>query len=162
MYSEYLKNVQATGHNINSGAYLFPKITIESNLTLTINWYKKVDNLAVQNQLKQIVQSHSDLNTGITLHSMRRGGSFFRVFESHQRKFNFRELMAWCRWEDAKTCCEYLITRDISDGIDPRNLMRIQTVNNYAIQFAESGSNVNVKREPKSDCYCTSPPISQH
>ncbi|RHY52842.1 hypothetical protein DYB30_011013, partial [Aphanomyces astaci] len=61
-----------------------------------------------------------------TILFMRRGGCFYRVFESPERKFNFRELMAWCRWTDAKTCCEYLVTRSISDGIDPRNCMSIE------------------------------------
>ncbi|ETV68428.1 hypothetical protein H257_15591 [Aphanomyces astaci] len=37
--------------------------------------------------------------------------------------------MAWCRWEDAKTCCEYLITRNISNEIDPRNLLRVNAAN---------------------------------
>ncbi|CAK4791347.1 unnamed protein product [Aphanomyces euteiches] len=32
--------------------------------------------------------------------------------------------MAWCRWSDAKTLCEYLVTRSISNEIDPRNLLR--------------------------------------
>ncbi|RHY87208.1 hypothetical protein DYB35_010530 [Aphanomyces astaci] len=43
---------------------------------------------------------------------------------SKERRFNFRELMAWCRWADAKTCYEYLITQSISNEIDPRNLLR--------------------------------------
>ncbi|KAF0693846.1 Aste57867_15224 [Aphanomyces stellatus] len=54
---------------------------------------------------------------------MRRGGCFYRVFESPERRFNFRELMAWCRWGDAKTCCEYLVTKNMSDAIDPRLLL---------------------------------------
>ncbi|KAF0684831.1 Aste57867_23219 [Aphanomyces stellatus] len=31
--------------------------------------------------------------------------------------------MAWCRWGDAKTCCEYLVTRTLSNAIDPRLLL---------------------------------------
>ncbi|KAF0688549.1 Aste57867_19839 [Aphanomyces stellatus] len=54
---------------------------------------------------------------------MRRGGSFYRVFESPDKRFNFRKLMAWCRWVDAKTCCEYLVTKNLSDEVDPRNLL---------------------------------------
>ncbi|RLO12303.1 hypothetical protein DYB28_009412 [Aphanomyces astaci] len=55
---------------------------------------------------------------------MRRGGCFYRVFESPERKFNFRELMAWCRWDDTKTCCEYLVTKSLSDAIEPRHLLQ--------------------------------------
>lgn len=135
MYSEYLKNVRKSGHNIASSAFVFPALSIASTGALTTNWYKKVDSLVVANQLKQIVESNGDLNTGISLHSLRRGGSFFRVFESPQRRFNFRELMAWCRWEDAKTCCEYLITRSISDSIDPTNLLRIRQMNDFAMNL---------------------------
>ncbi len=94
-------------------------------------------------QLNSILQSHSELNTGISLHSLRRGGSFYRVFESPSKRFNFRELMAWCRWTDEKTCCEYLITRDISNGIDPRNLLRENTVNNGVINVVNSDPNIN-------------------
>ncbi|KAF0685674.1 Aste57867_22476 [Aphanomyces stellatus] len=67
---------------------------------------------------------------------MRRGGSFYRVFESPERRFNFRELMAWCKWEDAKTCCEYLITRSITNEIDPRNLLRVSGANHVSNQSA--------------------------
>ncbi|KAF0713824.1 Aste57867_4194 [Aphanomyces stellatus] len=35
--------------------------------------------------------------------------------------------MAWCRWADAKTCCEYLVTQSISNEIDPRNLLRTRS-----------------------------------
>ncbi|RHZ33157.1 hypothetical protein DYB37_012947 [Aphanomyces astaci] len=55
---------------------------------------------------------------------MRRGGCFYRVFESPERKFNFRELMVWCRSEDTKTCCEYLVTKSLSDAIAPRHLLQ--------------------------------------
>ncbi|KAF0716321.1 hypothetical protein As57867_002898, partial [Aphanomyces stellatus] len=58
---------------------------------------------------------------------MRRGGCFYRVFESPERRFNFRELMAWCRWADTKTCCEYLVTKNLSDDIDPRLLLERRT-----------------------------------
>ncbi|RHY03977.1 hypothetical protein DYB30_009632 [Aphanomyces astaci] len=33
--------------------------------------------------------------------------------------------MTWCRWEDAKTCCEYLITRSITDEVGPKNMLRV-------------------------------------
>jgi hypothetical protein len=62
------------------------------------------------------------------------------VFESPERRFNFRELMAWCRWEDARTCCEYLITRSISDEIDPKNLLRLQKVNNSGFFYGSGYS----------------------
>ena len=38
--------------------------------------------------------------------------------------------MAWCRWSDAKTCCEYLITRSISNEIDPSMLLYDQQSTN--------------------------------
>ena len=33
--------------------------------------------------------------------------------------------MALCRWEDPKTCSEYLVTKSLSDSIDPRNLFQL-------------------------------------
>ncbi|KAG9410554.1 hypothetical protein AC1031_018591 [Aphanomyces cochlioides] len=90
-----------------------------------LNWYKRLDQNQVRLFIKDKVEKCSELPSGITLHSMRCGGSFYRVFESPDRRLNFRELMAWCRWEDAKTCCEYLITRSITNDIDPKNLLRV-------------------------------------
>ncbi|ETV70235.1 hypothetical protein H257_14263 [Aphanomyces astaci] len=49
--------------------------------------------------------------------ALSRGGSFYRVFESRERRFNFRELMTWCRWADAKTCCEYLLTQKLAKRV---------------------------------------------
>eukprot|EP00834_Sanchytrium_tribonematis_P007685 NODE_736_length_4341_cov_0.251297.p4 type:complete len:136 gc:universal NODE_736_length_4341_cov_0.251297:1140-1547(+) len=79
---------------------------------------------SIRNILEHLVSIIPDISTGITLHSMRRGGCFYRVFESNHKRFNFRELMSWCRWHDAKTCCQYLITHSFSNQIDPRNLLR--------------------------------------
>ncbi|KAG9404844.1 hypothetical protein AC1031_005055 [Aphanomyces cochlioides] len=69
---------------------------------------------------------------------MRRGGSFYRVFESRERRFNFRELMAWCRWGDVKTMCEYLITKNLSDEIDPRNLLSNAKSNGFVVSSDSS------------------------
>jgi hypothetical protein len=130
IFEVYLRMVQKSGPNLSSGAFVFPSFQISGHEIPIVNWYKTLDQNQVRLYLKNIIEKNSDLPVGISLHSMRRGGSFYRVFESPERKFNFRELMAWCRWADAKTCCEYLITRNLSDGLDPRNLLRSQKVNN--------------------------------
>ena len=140
IFLDYLNHVKKLGHNTTSGAFVFPSVSFSST-GIIINWFKKIDNGVVRNQLKEIVQNTAELNIGISLHSMRRGGAFYRVFQSPHRKFNFRELMAWCRWEDAKTCCEYLITRNISDGIDPRNLLRMQMLCSVGVVAEERRQN---------------------
>ncbi|ETV68355.1 hypothetical protein H257_15676 [Aphanomyces astaci] len=101
-YDEHIAKVRnaGAGVNISSSTFVFPNFVDQQSGRTPI------------------------LPIAISLHSLRRGGTFFRVFESKERHFNFRELMAWCRWADAKTCCEYLITQSISKEIDPRNLLR--------------------------------------
>jgi integrase len=124
-FGDYIEVIKRNGSpNFNENSFVFPAINLKKNGKVMVNWYKQLDQTQIRLQLEQVVYSHGELPTGITLHSMRRGGSFYRVFESPERRFNFKELMAWCRWSDAKTCCEYLITRSISSAIDPRNLMR--------------------------------------
>lgn len=110
LFKDYYDIVRQSNPNLGSGAYVFPSFKISDSGVPHVNWYGKLDQNTVRLQLKTIVESSADLNTGISLHSMRRGGSFYRVLESSERKFNFRELMAWCRWSGAKSCCEYLVT----------------------------------------------------
>ncbi|KAG9403795.1 hypothetical protein AC1031_005290 [Aphanomyces cochlioides] len=123
-YEEYVSVIRASCVNINKDALVFPAFNIESHETPVVDWFKNLDQKHLRKLLQDMVQACPNLPIGVTLHSMRRGGCFYRVFESPQRRFNFRELMAWCRWADEKTCCEYLITRSISNEIDPRNLLR--------------------------------------
>ena len=104
------------------------------------NWigFKPLEQNFLRRLLQGVVERSPTLSIGISLHSMRRGGCFYRVFDSTERKFNFRELMAWCRWEDAKTCCEYLVTKSISDKIDPRNLLRMKAPNHTGVDSVVS------------------------
>ncbi|KAF0706389.1 hypothetical protein As57867_006745, partial [Aphanomyces stellatus] len=128
MFSDYLGFVRRASPNLATKSFVFPAYTSETNGTPKLNWYKHLDQNNVRLFVKNFVQKCPDLPTGISLHSMRRGGSFYRVFESPDRRFNFRELMAWCRWEDAKTCCEYLITRSLTNEVDPKNLLRVNAL----------------------------------
>ena len=89
-----------------------------------LEWFKKLEKNQVRSVLNAIIESCSQLNAGIGLNCMIRGGCFYCVFESPSQKFDFRELMAWCRWEDVKTCLHFLITKSTSDQIDPKNLLR--------------------------------------
>ncbi|KAH9100230.1 hypothetical protein LEN26_016053 [Aphanomyces euteiches] len=125
MYQAYLTNVTATSINVSKEAFLFPSYKVQQH-GLKLDWYKPLEQGFVRRMLYTTVDRAPTLPIGILLHSMRRGGCFFRVFESTERRFNFRELMAWCRWSDKKTCCDYLVTKSISDEIDSRNLLRIR------------------------------------
>ncbi|RHZ15375.1 hypothetical protein DYB31_006706 [Aphanomyces astaci] len=94
-----------------------------------LDWCRALKQTTLRNLIREVVEMTPDLPIGISLHSLSRGGSFYRVFESRERRFNFRELMTWCRWANAKTCSEYLVTQSISNEFDPRNLLRSGTVN---------------------------------
>ncbi|KAG9403796.1 hypothetical protein AC1031_005291 [Aphanomyces cochlioides] len=128
MYSDYISMTRSLGSNVPLDAFLFPNLMPQSNGSYKLDWFKCIEQNQVRSCLKDIVASTSNPPITISLHSMRRGGCFFRVFESTQRRFDFRELMAWCRWSDAKTCCEYLITQSIVNDLNPRNLLRSRSV----------------------------------
>ena len=129
LFSDYVAMVKNSSPNLTSRAYVFPSFTMQQDGIPRVNWHKQLDQNQVRLHLKEIVEKSCTLPIGISLHSMRRGGAFYRVFESQERRFNFRELMAWCRWNDEKTLCEYLITRSISSEIDPKNLLAVQRMN---------------------------------
>ncbi|ETV96183.1 hypothetical protein H310_10377 [Aphanomyces invadans] len=123
-HEEYLSTVRASGANLSSTAFVFPNVVFQHCGVPRIDWQRALEQKVLRNPLGDIVDMTPNLPIGISLHSLRRGGAYYRVFESTERRFNFRELMAWCRWSDAKTCCEYLVTQSISNDIDPRNLLR--------------------------------------
>ncbi|KAF0717367.1 Aste57867_2333 [Aphanomyces stellatus] len=119
-YDEYVNSVRATLMNVTKDSFVFPQVICLNGGSVKVNWAKAMEQKILRKQIYDIVESTPSLSVNISLHSIRRGGCFYRVFESPERKFNFRELMAWCRWEDTKTCCEYLVTKSLSDAIDPR------------------------------------------
>ncbi|KAF0688404.1 Aste57867_19981 [Aphanomyces stellatus] len=121
---KYIAKLRSSGQNMGSTTFVFPSYTAPKTGVPRIDWNRSLDQVSVRKTLGDIVERTPDLPIGISLHSLRRGGSFYRVFVSKERRFNFRELMAWCRWSDAKTCCEYLSTQSISNEIDPRSLLR--------------------------------------
>ncbi|KAH9133727.1 hypothetical protein AeRB84_020241, partial [Aphanomyces euteiches] len=143
-YEEYVKLVRLTIHNIPNGAYVFPQTTA-INGGLRVDWFKQAEQMWLRRILTNTVEATPGLPLGITLHSMRRGGAFYRVFESPERRFNFRELMAWCRWEDIKTCCEYLVTKNISDAIDPRLLLHKRSTNQFVVAGDQLASTVDIE-----------------
>ena len=124
IFDDYIAVIRALGFNIPSDSFAFPNVSVLHNRNIEVDWCKHIEQNNVRSWIQEITKSTPSLPIGISLHSMRRGGCFYRIFESPQRKFNFRELMAWCRWADAKTCCEYLVTHSISREIDPINLLR--------------------------------------
>ncbi|RHY14437.1 hypothetical protein DYB36_004799 [Aphanomyces astaci] len=126
-YDEYLATLRASGANVASSAFVFPNFTIQQGGVPRVDWHRALEQTTLRKLICEIVDATPNLPIGISLHSLRRGGAFYRVFESNERRFNFRELMAWCRWADAKTCCEYLVTQSMSNEIDPRNLLRTGT-----------------------------------
>ena len=133
-YEDYLEKIALTMMQTSKVAFVFPHTYLLSNGKVKVDWFKCIEQIEVRRQLHDIIESTPSLPIGITLHSMRRGGCFYRVFESPERRFNFRELMAWCRWGDAKTCCEYLVTKSLSDAIDPRMLLERRTLAGSGVQ----------------------------
>ncbi len=123
IYDDFLASVRLLASKLPDNSYVFPNISNLHSNRIVVDWTKHIEQNTIRSFLQNLVESNPNLNIGISLHSMRRGGAFYRVFESPHNRFNFRQLMAWCRWKDASTCCEYLITRSLSNEVDPRNLL---------------------------------------
>ncbi|KAG9416718.1 hypothetical protein AC1031_001101 [Aphanomyces cochlioides] len=124
-HEEYLGTLRSSGVNLTSSAFVFPNFVFQQGGVPRVDWQRALEQTTLRKLLGEIVEITPNLPIGISLHSLRRGGAFYRVFESKERRFNFRELMAWCRWADPKTCCEYLVTQSLSNEIDPRNLLHV-------------------------------------
>ncbi|KAG9415341.1 hypothetical protein AC1031_008779 [Aphanomyces cochlioides] len=131
-------------YNHQSEAFVFPHTTNPNNGTTIVDWFKQMEQMYLRRLLLEVVDHTPELPIGISLHSMRRGGSFYRVFVSPERRFDFRELMAWCRWEDPKTCCEYLVTKSLSDSIDPRNLLQLGGGLSQQIQHVNKDNSLDI------------------
>ncbi|KAF0683730.1 Aste57867_24240 [Aphanomyces stellatus] len=123
-HDEYLAVLRSSGVNLSTSAFVFPNFTFQQGGVPRVDWHRALDQSTLRKLLGEVVEMTPNLPIGISLHSLRWGGTFYRVFESNERRFNFRELMALCRWADAKTCCEYLVTQSMSNEIDPRNQLR--------------------------------------
>ncbi|KAF0683729.1 Aste57867_24239 [Aphanomyces stellatus] len=111
-YEEYIAKLRSSGQNMGSTTFVLPSYTAPKTGVPRIDCNRSLDQVSVRKTLGDVVER----TIGISLHSLRRGGSFYRVSVSKERHFNFRELMAWCRWSDAKTCCEYLITQSPTES----------------------------------------------
>ncbi|KAF0690525.1 Aste57867_18074 [Aphanomyces stellatus] len=119
--------VKATMMNVADNAVVFRQVTHQHNGTIKVSWDEAMEQNYLRRCLNDAIERCPQLSSNVSLHSMRRGERFYRVFESHDGRFNIRELMAWCRCGDAKTCCEYLLTKNLSDEVDPRNQLMKST-----------------------------------
>eukprot|EP00834_Sanchytrium_tribonematis_P004450 NODE_220_length_12432_cov_0.484878.p2 type:complete len:518 gc:universal NODE_220_length_12432_cov_0.484878:7970-6417(-) len=123
-YNIYRQHLQSLRTNLRRNDYLFSCYRFETDGNVDVHHSAK----GIQAKIKQIIddvtESNANIARGVSLHSFRRGGAYFRVFLSPTRRFDFNQLMAWCRWSDAKTMATYLITENISNNIDPTNLLK--------------------------------------
>ena len=123
LFKQYKQLVFGSGSRIEQSNMVFCRFqfhTTIGDVSLTPHCNIKQDNISLI--IRMVVESNSDLPEGITLHSFRRGGAHYRCFDS-DFKFTFRELMACCRWTDTTTMCHYLVSRKISDEINPTMLL---------------------------------------
>ncbi|RHY20924.1 hypothetical protein DYB25_005542 [Aphanomyces astaci] len=97
-HEEYLSTLRVSGANMSSTTFVFPNFVFQHGDVPHVDWQRPLEQNVLRKVLSDVVEMIPNLPIGISLHSLRRGGVFYRVFESTERRFNFRELMAWCRW----------------------------------------------------------------
>ncbi|KAH9128585.1 hypothetical protein AeMF1_001294 [Aphanomyces euteiches] len=141
---DYLAAVRNMSINVFDNSFVFPNVMFLPTGGVKIDWSKCLEQGKLRAVLQEIAQNIPKLPISISLHSMRRGGAFYRIFVSPQRRYDFQELLAWCRWEDAKTCCEYLITHSISRQLDPRNLLRDKGSQQFKSPDSSHASRIDV------------------
>ncbi|RHY12997.1 hypothetical protein DYB36_007847 [Aphanomyces astaci] len=164
LYEDYVDKIAATLMQTSKDAFVFPHVSMLPSGNVKVDWFKAMEQNFVRRQLNDIIESSPGLPVGISLHSMRRGGCFYRVFESPERRFDFRELMAWCRWGDAKTCCEYLVTRTLSNAIDPRLLLEKRSLVPSGVHGGNLGVHLTADNIAAAvmKCLCVESVLSQH
>ena len=81
MHNHYMKYVEKACPKLDSKSYVFPSCILSNSKTnhgkIKIDWHKAMDQKFVRDELKCIVEKNCELSSNISLHSMRRGGSFF-------------------------------------------------------------------------------------
>ncbi|KAH9131640.1 hypothetical protein AeRB84_021714 [Aphanomyces euteiches] len=93
-YNDYVDKVRACNISMDKDIFVFPHFTKLHDGSIKLDWFKPVDQKQLRLQLDILVAASPGLPYGISLHSMRRGGCYYRVFVSPERRFTFRELMA--------------------------------------------------------------------
>ncbi|KAF0704738.1 hypothetical protein AaE_014784 [Aphanomyces astaci] len=102
-HEEYLSTLRASGANLSSTAFVFSNFIFQHGSDPRVDWQRALEQKVLGKVLSDVVKMIPNLPIGISLHTLRRGGAFYWVFKSTERRFNFRELMAWCRLSDVNT-----------------------------------------------------------
>ncbi len=103
-------------NNINGQSFIFCNYMFDKHGSLNLSIFESISQQRVREYIADLTNMSSALPETINLHSFRRGGSSYRVFEAINH-FSINEICAWCRWENPKTLSEYLLTKQLVKGI---------------------------------------------
>ena len=122
---EYTSCLSHYGLRMTPGAFCLPVFTFNATTgDVDIKSFTPMPQNNIKSFIEQLANNNPSIPDGLTLHSFRRGGVWFRCYVSKSKRFNFRELESWCRWTDVTTMCTYLCTRQMALEIDPTHLLR--------------------------------------
>ena len=125
LFEEYTTYLGQHGLRMTHNAWFLPLFAFDcTSGELDIKAFTAMPQNNIKSFIENIADNNPNIPDGLTLHSFRRGGVWFRCYVSKARRFNFRELESWCRWEDVSTMCTYLCTRQMSMEIDPTHLLK--------------------------------------
>ncbi|RLO02112.1 hypothetical protein DYB28_013081, partial [Aphanomyces astaci] len=88
-HDDYISKLRECCVNVPKNAYVFPNFVMLHGGVPRVDWCRALEQTTLRNLIREVVEMTPDLPIGISLHSLRRGGSFYRVFESRERRFNF-------------------------------------------------------------------------
>ncbi len=139
-YKQYVAALnQVVGYRMDHVGYVFGLLNFNRQTGVPLlATFNKTNQNKVRQFMDKIVENENELPFGLTLHSFRRGGAFFRVFVSKYIRFDFRQIQSWCRWEDSRTMLGYLLDHRLAKDISPQDLLNpINSIENHNINANE-------------------------
>jgi integrase len=124
VFKNFKNFIEQSFTRIDQAGILFSTFKYDSNNgAVVINRYHKQQPPLIMSLLDELADRNCSIPEYISLHSFRRGGAAFRVFDSPFKKFDYNQLMAWCRWTNIPTMLSYLVSLKISEDIETTTLL---------------------------------------
>ena len=76
--------------NITPDAFVFPLYTLHAlSAEICVDFYNFISQSRIKQYIDLFIVNNTNIATGVTPHSFRRGSAWYRCFVSKTRRFNF-------------------------------------------------------------------------